>query len=213
MVLKTHGREFECAYKCNSRSSNLVIDVPVKDTPIYHQMDMLINNSMGGVLNMNILVTDEKLSLYYNVTSRLTLGKYLSLKKLNRLELMNILVNITTTIRFCDGYMLYDRCFVFNEDYVFIDPVTLRTFLVYIPLDTDEDFLELFKKLVLDIITRLARLDDQPGDGNYIQVIIENLKSETFNIRDFWEMLNDMLEDKADGRAELTVTCRKAHMK
>ena len=111
--------------------------------------------------------------------------------------------------------MLYDRCFVFNEDYVFIDPVTLRTFLVYIPLNTDEDFLELFKKLVLEIITRLARLDDRPGDGNYIQVIIENLKSETFNIRDFWEMLNDMLDEtrRTWERRSKPGICMKALMK
>ncbi len=193
MVIMTHGMEFECKYERNTRSSNLVIRIPKEVELIYHQIDMLVHNCIVGVLNLRTLVTDECVCFSYDVTSKLTLEKYFTLKKLKRDELLNILVNITSPLKFCDGYLLYDRCFVMDEKYIFIDPATLRTYLVYVPADNEEDFVENYRELILRIVARLARLEENPSDGNYIQRIIDSLKSEAFSIKEFRELLNSLL--------------------
>jgi len=97
-------------------------------------------------LPLDIRQKDAKYNFYYNITSKLALSQYLKRNKLKRNDFINIFKDITKTILSAKDYLLSDRSFILNEDYIFIDPNTMDVSLVYLPLNIENNVNEQLKK-------------------------------------------------------------------
>lgn len=156
-----------------------------------YQVEMIARNKVENILPLDIRFTDQGTSLYYNITSRLQLSQLLKRRKISMDELINILWSIGKTLIDSKEYLLSEKGFILNEDYIFISPASLQASLVYLPVDIEVDILQDFKDFILRLILNIADIEESASD-NYLHRILMSVKSETFNIKNFINMLEQM---------------------
>jgi len=217
---------FTFDYESSASASYLVIKTKASEKIIGYQVEMIANNSIGSVLHLDVRRVDDSVNIFYNITSKLPLTRFLKRRKLKRDEMIDILSSVSKVILEGINYMLSDRSFLLDEEYVFINPDTLEVFLVYIPIDlSSESFpvttlytgtifsehsfenatqpkVETYSYLkvdsnsnIRDFVMRLimfyAEVDDDSSD-NFLQRIINHVKSEVFNTSNFYELLKEL---------------------
>jgi len=90
--------------------------MPVKMCFLY-QVEMLASNPNKNILPLDIRQKDAKYNFYYNITSKLALSQYLKRNKLKGMIYKHI-QRYTKTILSAKDYLLSDRSFILNEDYI-----------------------------------------------------------------------------------------------
>ena len=104
-----------------------------------YQIGILANNPNKHILPIEIRQKDEKHTLYYNITSKLSLSQYLKRNKINKNNFVAIFSGITKTILdFSKNYLFSENSFLLMEDYIYINPNNNEVSLVYLPFDVQE---------------------------------------------------------------------------
>lgn len=193
----TIKERFKFHYENDSTESILVINMGSKEKVLEYQIEMIGNNSCPGILKLDIRYKNDDIRLHYNITSKLTLYKFLQRKKLNRNEFIDILLGITKPLIDCKEYLLYDKSFLIDEEYIYINPSTLEIGMIYLPLVVETNISEDFKGFLSNLIISSARMDEK-SNGNYMTKILNYLKNDVFNICDFVKLLKELKgnEDK-----------------
>jgi hypothetical protein len=186
-------RRFEFSYENDVTASYLIITAGSRDKVWDYQVKMIKSNRIKGILPFNAEIKNDKVSFYYNVTSKLTLRQFLKIKILKRNEFISLLLDIVKILQDCKNYLLNDKCFLLDENYIYIDPATLEISMAYIPVEADEDINLNFREFITGLIMNSANIDDSAGD-NFLQKIFAGLKSHTFNASGFGRLLKELLE-------------------
>jgi len=175
-------------YERDDFSSYLVIK-PEVNKLLNYQVEMIINNRIPGLLPMDLRRKNNETCLYYNITSQMPLSQFLSRKKINKEEFVNLLSQITGIMLSGVNYLLYNKCYILRVDYIYINPANFEINMVYIPAIMDEEVNQILRKFVINLIVNTAYIEDENTGDNFIQKIINYLKGETFNINGFNRLL------------------------
>lgn len=190
-MVNDYLKKFEFNYESSATGSFLVVSTDAGENVLLYQVEMLASNPNKNILPLDIRQKDAKYNFYYNITSKLALSQYLKRNKLKRNDFINIFKDITKTILSAKDYLLSDRSFILNEDYIFIDPNTMDVSLVYLPLNIENNVNEQLKNFTMNFIMFSANIEENNSD-NFLQRILNLLKSDTFNILEFNKLLNDL---------------------
>jgi len=188
-------------------SSNLVIDYESSASNSYlvardkedditfrnYQIEMITNNSISGLLPMDVRQKNDVIGLYYNVTSKITLSQFMSRKKLTRDEFIGLLTDILKILIGSRKYLLSDDCFVLHEDYIYINPSNREVSLIYLPADLMQDTVLNLKSFVIRVLVEKAVFDESSND-NFLQRILGFVRSDDFTITDLFSLLNQLRE-------------------
>ncbi|MFZ5988214.1 MAG: DUF6382 domain-containing protein [Bacillota bacterium] len=185
---------FEFTYESGALGSFLVISADTNEKILSYQVEMLANNPNKNILPLDVRQNNDKFNLYYTVTSKLALSQYLKRNKLKRGEFIGIFLDIVKTILDSKDYLLSDKSFLLDEDYIFINPNTMEVSLVYLPISFDLDINKTLRDFTMNFIMYSANIDDTNSD-NFLQRILNFIKSDTFNVLDFDKLLKDLKYD------------------
>lgn len=186
-------------YEENSKINNLVISFDSKEKIFEYQIDMIANNAIEKLLPFQAIRKDSQISFNYNVTSKVSLSKFLRNNTLKRKEFIDILLSVADIICSCGSYLLSDRCLLLDEDYIYIDKETKNISMVYVPANINEDVTGEIKEFVMRLVMIAVRIDDECRD-NFIQRILEKIKEDTFDIEGFKNLLLEL-----SGRKKVTI--------
>ncbi len=184
-------RSFEYSYAADSCSSYLVLKFNNDIKPLNHQVEIISQNPNSAFLPFHIRREDENVSIYYNITSKISLSQYLERKQLNKKELLDLLRSITKSLMLHSNYLLDLSSFVIDEKFIYINPATAEASLVYVPTPSDIDAIEAYKSFLKDLIVTSASIDNNAKD-NYLQRILNYLKSEAFSLGNFNRLIIDL---------------------
>ena len=152
---------------------------------------MINSNSIPGILPLDFRRKNNVTGLYYNITSKITLSQYITKKRLNREEFINLLINILKTLLDCRKFLLYDNSFALHEDYLFINPSSQEVFLMYLPVEQSYNLVDNLRKFTVRILVEKANFDEHSKD-NFMQRILEFVREDSFTITDFHTFLNGL---------------------
>ncbi|MCX8129536.1 MAG: DUF6382 domain-containing protein [Clostridia bacterium] len=203
--------KYNYTYERNATASYLVAEIGKSEEVQEYQVEMIANNPTSGILPLYIRRKDQRVKLYYNITSKVPLTWILKRKKLNKNEFMGILCGVIKPIMEACNYFLKESSFILDENYIFVSPDLSGISLVYLPMPLAGDFQNNFKDFVLRFITSLADVEDSPSD-NYLQCILVAVKQENFNIAGFDRFLKDMCltqSPKTEGDVAKQESCEK----
>ncbi|SHK07606.1 DUF6382 domain-containing protein [Paramaledivibacter caminithermalis] len=204
---------FNFDYENDSTASYLVLSIKSKEKILQYQIEMIANNPCPGILKFHARYKNNDRKLYYNITSKVRLSEFLQRKELSKNEFIDILTSITKTIIDSGEYFLYDRSFLINEEYIYINPSTLDIGIMYIPIDFDIDVNDNFKSFLVNLIISLAKIDEN-SIGNYMQKILNYLKNDPFNIAHFNGLLMDLRNSEITINKKSTVNqCENTRLK
>jgi len=169
-MVNDYLKKFEFNYESSATGSFLVVSTDAGENVLLYQVEMLASNPNKNILPLDIRQKDAKYNFYYNITSKLALSQYLKRNKLKRNDFINIFKDITKTILSAKDYLLSDRSFILNEDYIFIDPNTMDVSLVYLPLNIENNVNEQLKNFTMNFIMFSANIEENNSD-NFLQRI------------------------------------------
>lgn len=190
-MVNDYLKKFEFNYESSATGSFLIVSVDASENVLSYQVEMLANNPNRNILSLDIRQKDSKHNFYYNITSKLALSQYLKRNKLKREDFINIFKDILKTILNSKDFLLSDKSYLLNEDYIYINPNTMEVSLVYLPLSIDSNINEQLKSFTMNFIMFSANIDETNND-NFLQRILNLLKSDTFNILEFDRLLDDL---------------------
>lgn len=181
-------------YESDDFGSYLIIK-PEEDSLIEYQVEMISNNCIPGLLTMDLRCKNNEKYLYYKITSMIPLSRFLSRKKINKRQLLSLLNQITQTMLTGIDYLLYNKCYILEQDFIYMDPASFKLYMVYLPMAVEGDVNQNLRKLIIDLIVNATYIeDDDQGDG-FIRKIINYIKGDTFNIIGFNKLLKQLNQE------------------
>ncbi len=184
--------DFEVQYENNSTSNYLVLRPKTDREIINYQTQMLLNNKIDGILDFNINYIKDNWNCYYDITSKYTLESFLLRKHFSRDEFLLTLRMIINNIINLKNYLLYDSNILLDENYIYIEPESMIIYFVYIPFQNCENNL---KDFFTKLIVKLIKFQNENSD-NYIQKILEVIKSDLFNLKSLKHLIESLLGDE-----------------
>lgn len=182
--------KLEIAYENDAAASFLAIKG--HGEMLEYQVLMLGHNRIRHVVPVDVIRKENVTCFYYNITSRISLAFHLKRQKFNREAFLKMLLNIASAVDEAGGYLLTDSNFIFDPEYIYINPETLEPDLIYIPAVMDDGGGARLAAFVSDLVLlhiNVSRFDS----GNFVQRILASVKSEIFNIKEFIILLNELL--------------------
>jgi len=193
-IIQMYERDDFCSYFIIKPEAGKVLE---------YQVEMITNNCIPGLLAMDLRRKNNEEYLYYKITSKIPLSQLLSRKKINKSQLLNILNQITETMLSGVNYLLYNKCYILKEEFIYVDPAAFKLDMVYVPVIMEEDINQNLRKLIIDLIINATYTeDDDSGDG-FIQKIINYLKGDTFNIAGLNRLLKQLNEGNHEEENEI----------
>ena len=186
--------KFKVSYENEATGSYFVIEPGEWDQLIDYQVEMIANNPTPSILPISVKRKDNKVRVYYNITSKIPLNQLLR-RKFGKNEFVNILQGIIKVILESKNYFLSDNCFVLDDELIFLNPDTLEVSLVYFPVVNGSDVNTDFKNFLIKIIVNAS--DVVYSNDNFIQRILSYAGNGNFNISEFKRHLDELREPDA----------------
>ncbi len=182
--------DFDMLFENDSISNYLVLRAKDCNSILNYQVQMLLNNDISGLLKFNVNYMGNGLNCFYNVTSKCSLLNFMSRKKFSRNEFLIMVLNIINNICCIKSYLLYDCNILLDERYIFVEPERMELYFVYLPFTgMKNDYKTFFIKLIVDMANFYRENSD-----NYLQRLLEVIKSDLFNLSIFKAQLESLLK-------------------
>lgn len=176
-------------YERDDFASYLVVKAEDESKIINYQADMILNNKIPGLLPFDVRRRNNEVYFYYNITSKITLLQFLNRVKIKKGQLVDIMLQITTAMLSGMNFLLYNKCFIFQENYIYVNPATCEICLVYLPIQVDTDVNKALRDFIINMVIYSADISEEDASDNYICKILNYVKCETFNVADFNRLL------------------------
>lgn len=182
--------ELEFAYESDAVSSFLVIQF--ETAIIGYQARMIEQNRIRYVIAPETAGSEGVNRLYYNITSRIPLSLYLKRKKFSKEQILKFFLDIAVSANDSTGYLLHVSNFIFNPEYIFINPETLEPALVYVPAAVGGNGCWALQGFISDLLLHHIHVEGF-DNGNLVQRILSSVKCDTFNLKAFIALMNELL--------------------
>jgi len=189
-IVSKHLSNMEFSYESDAAASFLVIKSNAE--VLEYQALMLSHNHIRHVIPVDVIRKEGVTCFFYNITSKISLEFYLSRQKFNRDEFLRLLLHITSAVNNSAGYLLEDSNFIFNPEYIYINPETMEPALIYFPAPLEDGSGTQLTGFVSDLLLHHINADGF-GSGNFVQRILASIKSEVFNTKAFIALLSELL--------------------
>ena len=157
-----------------------------------YQMKMVAGNKVKCLLAMTCKNVNLSVELYYNITSKISLQKYLSRKQFTRKEYIVFLLNFVNRIYELKNYLLNETKILLDVNNIYIEMDAEKVFFTYLPIkDYENDYVSFFTEL---IVNNSQFLEESQCD-NYLQKLIMLLKSNNFCISGMKQLLERLLKE------------------
>lgn len=183
--------KFELKYENGPAASYLILRADAAERIESFQVEMIANNPSPGILRLDIRHKDDTLNLYYNITSKQSLSGFLKGNKLKVNECISLLNGVVSIILGSSKYLLSDKRFLIDTEYVFITPSGLEVSLMYIPAEVEADMQKDLENFVAKLISHTSK-NGISGEYSSLQRIIDHVRADTFSLADLKKLLIEL---------------------
>ena len=142
------------SYENQNQNSYLMATIPPLKKVIEYQLQMMTSNEIPGLLTSMKRQSNENILIYYNITSRISLGQILNRRKLSRKEFLTLLSGIIKTWKEMQEYQLESDGLYLKEDYIFVTSDTCEPAFVFLPICARSQGIESVKNFIQSLILK-----------------------------------------------------------
>jgi hypothetical protein len=142
--------KMQITYRREIKHNYMIIDPEEMEWEGYESR-MLQNNSVEGVLPLQIRQTQDGIRFYYDITSRQPLLRLLEAQKWRAEQIRRLLIGIFGVLERMENYLLRESRILLDPEYIYVDPENTRIWLCIVPglmRDFPEDFGRLLEKIL-----------------------------------------------------------------
>ena len=137
---------------------------------INYQLQMLTNNEIKNVIKANKRQINNDIVISYDITSRTSLFDATEEKKISKASMINFIKGTLVAFQELEDYQLVTGGIVFDEQYIYVDPVSFEPSYIYVPITVENSGMNVFKELLKKMI--INSKVEITGD-NFIQLLLE----------------------------------------
>lgn len=182
-------------FKSVSGRSLMVYTLSDKEEVIHYQLQMLANNDIPGILKADSIGLDGEIHLHFDITSLIPIKKLLERRKMGRQDILNLIRDIVAMMEGLEQYLLDPDRAVFDSRYIFADPQELKLNFTYLPIKSFDNNAVSLKSFLSSLIINDIQFADEQSD-NFLQKLIELLKTEEFKVSTLRAYIKDMGTEK-----------------
>lgn len=141
----------EVRYQRDITNNYLIVELEIDSFQQDYQIPMLINNNIKGLLKLTVGTVDNKIELYYDISSKQRLSVVLERQSLTYEKVKKVLHSIIETMEDITEYLLDGNAVVIESEYIYINPHTYQLFFCYNPFykgNSLKNLQELFSRLI-----------------------------------------------------------------
>lgn len=200
-MVNTQGldKKLKFSYESDTAASFLVIQYDAKVAE--YQLRMLERNRVKYVISPEMVIKEGIACFYYNITSMISLAFFLERQKLSREEFLRLLLYISSSVNDSLGYLLDPESFIFNMEYIYINPETFEPALVYIPAKIEQSGWVTLQGFTSDLLMMHIQAEGFDS-GNFVQRILSVAKSEAFNLKACVALMSELLYGSGQDRGQ-----------
>ncbi len=158
-----------------------------------HQIGMMVNNSIPGLLYMETEKRPSGVFFRYDVSSRKALPQWLQAHTLSLNQFYELLLHLAGILQESKLFMLEPQNYILLESFIYVGRSLREVELVYLPmadLGKRQSIHREFAALTGRLIAFVERLD---GDG--VQQLVKIVQAEDYRIEDVIHLLERLLDD------------------
>ena len=144
----------------------------------------VISFSDLNTFSVTVIQKDNKTLCIYDVSGFMTVKEYIERAKCTETEIRAIISGVARTIEYSEKYLLNKRCFLLDENYVFINEQG-EVKLIYLPVDRDMISEDKYDNFIMRIMI-FAGMDNRKireilnSDGEISEEILKEKEEKTF---------------------------------
>lgn len=188
--------QYSITYQNDIQNSYMVIELAPKDEIIDYQVQIMQENPTVQLLSLHKKQIDDRIYLFYNITSKITLGQLLKRKKFNKHELLTILKSLIMALKLGNTYLLRGGSFLLDSELLYADPATLELAIAYMPITGDQEVSAALKKWLMDLLIYQA-VFISASEGEFIYQLLDLLKKESFSLSELDRLVAYLAIDKS----------------
>ena len=189
---------YEITHQNDIQHSYMVIKLQEPTMLLEYQIRMIQENPVPQLLSLHKKHIDKYEYLYYDITSKITLGQLLKRKKLKKQEFLMLLRSLIKCLELSKLYLLQGGSFILQEDYIYIDAGSMELSLAYLPVAGVEHTLEDLKTLLMDMIVYKVSFET-PAEGSFVYELLETIKGDGFSLKQLTGFINRLENQREPG--------------
>lgn len=158
-----------------------------KESIYLYQFEMIQNNPHPSIVPFHMKRKDHQLTVCYDVTGLLPLPQYIRNAKLTTLDALHLISGINSTLMLGKSMLLNERCFVLHENFIYVDEMTQRAVLLYVPVEPGDECREEYRRFLLSMLDLEACRSIPAGRQGDLQSLIQ---SPRLNVNDMQRLLD-----------------------
>lgn len=117
-----------------------------------YQYQILTTRKLDGLLPVNMHVANGECGLYYEISSKQSLPKWLLKEKIGREWMEKFILSLQTVLWSMEQYLLDNRNLIVDPEYIFQDMETEKIFFLYMPyvVETDKNDISVFLSFLVE---------------------------------------------------------------
>lgn len=180
-------------FETQGTNTFLVYEISPTDEIDTVTLGMLTNNRIPGLAQTIFTQINDSKRIKFNISSHMPASQFL-MGKVKRDPLMKVLQGITDALLIAEEYMIDNRAFVLDLDYIYVDVSTAEPIMICLPIEVPKastaDFGGFFRSTIFSPKMQF----DQSENCNYVTQLFNYLNgAPVFTLVDFRKTIDTVL--------------------
>lgn len=158
----------------------LAIEIGEKQRPVWHQIEMVSNNSECNLISPIYMEKGDKCFFSYKIEKQCSFSEFASKNEVDAIEFTEFIHEILVQMFLCEDYLLDKSSFILNADLIFIDKELKKFSLIYFPCKNSIEINAEMREFLSDLITTRIRFSQ--GGELAVATLLNYYKSHDFNL-------------------------------
>jgi hypothetical protein len=156
-------------------------------------LKMMQTHAIPRLLAVETEEIDERVKLFYNVTSKRMLSQVLRTEGLGKQQYLQLLLTAAAVLEESKNYMLREGNYVLHEDFIFVGQDVTDLYFTYVPIKdiSEPDLRQKFTAFAAQLSKRL-----RDEELLHIGSILQYCSEELFTVRELKQKLLECLQHK-----------------
>lgn len=172
-------------------------------------LSMITENSIRGLLFCKIVYEDSNRMLYFDVTNMISLEREYSSKNISVDDLDDIFGNISSIYKEGQKYLLDEKYYIIDPEFIFINPVNNEYNLLYLPGSKSNYECNNYDKLADFLLQKVEQRNQVAVNLTYM--FYKMIKVNTFSLESFIEII-DKEKIVAESKKEVNEVIEEKYM-
>ena len=168
------------SYESHNQTSYLLATFPPSQKLIQYQLQMMVSNDIKGLLPSTKRQSNDDILVYYNITSKISLGQILHRRKLTKKEFLTLLSGTADVWTEIQEYQLESDGLCLDKDYIFVNSDSCEPSFVYLPVCVSSNGAKNLKEFIQRMIIEGSI---ETSMDNFVQVLLNVLNDPAFDVK------------------------------